>query len=63
MCPDPKIGLAQGLLPALDRFDAPFIAILGDEIYLDTNHSYSNASQDLRICERLLADNGLIVSR
>src|SRR6267154_1175560 len=38
VCADPKIGLAQGLLPALDRFDAPFVAILGDEIYLDTNH-------------------------
>src|SRR6185295_49286 len=39
MCPDPKIGLAQGLLLALDRFDAPFVTILGDEIYLDTNHA------------------------
>src|SRR2546423_10956903 len=39
VCPDPKVGLAQGLLPALDRFAAPFIAILGDEIYLDTNHN------------------------
>src|SRR5882724_490070 len=38
VCANPKIGLAQGLLPALDRFDAPFVAILGDEIYLDTNH-------------------------
>ncbi len=38
-CPDPKIGLAQGVLLALDRFDAPVIAILGDEIYLDTNHA------------------------
>ena len=38
-CPDPKIGLAQGLLLALDRFTAPLVTILGDEIYLDTNHA------------------------
>jgi len=38
-CADPKIGLAQGLLLALDRFSAPFVTILGDEIYLDTNHA------------------------
>jgi dTDP-glucose pyrophosphorylase len=39
VCPDPKIGLAQGLLLALDRFSDPFVIILGDEIYLDTNHA------------------------
>ncbi len=32
-----------------------------DMIYLDANHSYSNASHDLRLCDRLLADNGLIL--
>jgi dTDP-glucose pyrophosphorylase len=38
-CPDPRIGLAQGLLLAIDRFSDPFITILGDEVYLDTHHA------------------------
>ena len=37
-CPDPKIGLARGLLPAIDRLAQPFVAILGDELYLNSNH-------------------------
>jgi len=38
-------------------------SILGDQvdmIYLDADHSYSAASADLRICERLLRENGLL---
>jgi dTDP-glucose pyrophosphorylase len=38
-CPDPTIGLANGLLLAIDRFTDPFVMILGDEVYLDTNHA------------------------
>jgi dTDP-glucose pyrophosphorylase len=37
-CPDPSIGLARGLLPALDRLTEPVVVILGDELYLDSNH-------------------------
>jgi dTDP-glucose pyrophosphorylase len=37
-CPDPKIGLARGLLLAIERLGAPFVTILGDELYLDSNH-------------------------
>ncbi|MFL6974914.1 MAG: glycosyltransferase [Xanthobacteraceae bacterium] len=38
-CPDPTIGLARGLLLAMDRIAAPFVTILGDELYLESNHA------------------------
>jgi len=38
-CPDPEIGLARGMLLSKDLFREPFVTILGDEVYLDTNHS------------------------
>ncbi len=37
-CPDPKIGLAHGLLPAFASCPEPFVMVLGDELYLDSNH-------------------------
>ena len=37
-CHDHTIGLAKGVYLAKDRFDEPFVAILGDEMYIDTNH-------------------------
>ena len=37
-CPRPDDGLARGLLVARDLFDEPFVTILGDELYLDSNH-------------------------
>lgn len=36
---DPSIGLARGLYLAKDLLQEPFAAILGDELYLDTNHA------------------------
>ena len=38
-CPDPDVGLAMGLLPAIAREREPFVVILGDELYLDSNHA------------------------
>jgi dTDP-glucose pyrophosphorylase len=38
-CPDPDVGLAIGLLPAIARQTDPFVVILGDELYLDSDHS------------------------
>lgn len=35
---DPSIGLARGLYLARDLLTEPFVAILGDELYLDSNH-------------------------
>ena len=35
---DPKLGLANGLAQARDLLTEPFAAILGDELYLDSNH-------------------------
>lgn len=38
-CDDPKIGLACGILLAEAHLDRPFVTILGDEVYLDSNHA------------------------
>lgn len=35
---DPGIGLARGLQLARDLVKEPFVAVLGDELYLDSNH-------------------------
>lgn len=37
-CPDPKVGLAHGMLLAEPFLNRPFVTILGDELYLDSNH-------------------------
>ncbi len=36
---NPKMGLALGLHQAKELLDEPFVAILGDELYLDSNHA------------------------
>ena len=38
-CPDPDVGLARGMLAGEGRFDAPFLTVLGDELYIDSNHA------------------------
>ena len=38
-CPDPDVGLARGVLLAEGTFQEPFVTILGDELYLHSNHS------------------------
>ncbi len=35
---DPRMGLALGLHAARAQLNEPFVAILGDELYLDANH-------------------------
>jgi UDP-N-acetylglucosamine diphosphorylase / glucose-1-phosphate thymidylyltransferase / UDP-N-acetylgalactosamine diphosphorylase / glucosamine-1-phosphate N-acetyltransferase / galactosamine-1-phosphate N-acetyltransferase len=37
-CLDPDVGLARGILLTERLFTEPFITILGDELYLDSNH-------------------------
>jgi NDP-sugar pyrophosphorylase family protein len=37
-CPDPGTGLAMGLLLLKNIIKEPFITLLGDEFYLDSNH-------------------------
>ena len=37
-CPNPDVGLARGVLMARELFDGPFVTLLGDEIYLGSNH-------------------------
>ena len=36
---DPGQGLAQGLLSAREHLAEPFVAMLGDELYLNSNHA------------------------
>lgn len=38
-CADPAIGLARGLMLARSILVAPFVTILGDELYLGSNHA------------------------
>ena len=38
-CLEPGIGLARGILLCRDLFREPFITILGDELYVNSNHS------------------------
>lgn len=37
-CAEPGIGLAKGLSLLKDRISKPFVVILGDELYLHSNH-------------------------
>lgn len=37
-CPNPDMGLARGVLLARELFREPFACILGDEVYLESNH-------------------------
>lgn len=37
-CPDPSIGLARGILLAESELPEPFVTILGDELYIGSNH-------------------------
>lgn len=37
-CTHPEIGLAKGLLLLKDKINEPFVTILGDELYLNSNH-------------------------
>jgi hypothetical protein len=39
-CPDPDVGLARGVLLLKDEFREPFVTILGDELYLESNHRH-----------------------
>jgi dTDP-glucose pyrophosphorylase len=51
-CPEPDIGLARGMLLARKYFKEPFITILGDEVYLDSNHTQL---KDLANCKFIAA--------
>jgi len=37
-CAEPEMGLARGVLLAKQFFQEPFVALLGDELYLGSNH-------------------------
>lgn len=60
-----KAGVSEFVTPlklfstAPELFD--FVPRPVELIYLDANHSYSSALGDLQLCDRVLADNGLIL--
>jgi len=39
-CRNPDVGLAHGVLLVKDQFREPFVTILGDELYLESNHRH-----------------------
>jgi UDP-N-acetylglucosamine diphosphorylase / glucose-1-phosphate thymidylyltransferase / UDP-N-acetylgalactosamine diphosphorylase / glucosamine-1-phosphate N-acetyltransferase / galactosamine-1-phosphate N-acetyltransferase len=39
VCQDPTVGLAMGILPVIERMREPFVVILGDELYLESDHA------------------------
>lgn len=43
VCDEPTVGLAWGILPAVERMSEPFVVVLGDEVYLDSDHSTLSA--------------------
>jgi len=51
-CPDPGIGLARGMLLAEPLLDRTFVTVLGDELYLETNHHELRApgAGNLAVC-------------
>lgn len=56
----------EGISNPLQLFstDPRLVSIIGDDvdlIFLDADHSYSNALADLRVCDQLLAEQGLIL--
>ena len=46
-CPDPSVGLAQGMLLAQPLIPGPFATLLADELYLASNHCDLTERYDL----------------
>ena len=49
-CDDPKIGLARGIALAEPHLQRPFVTVLGDEVYLDSNHGELRPEGDWFAC-------------
>ena len=65
-CPDHTVGLAKGVYLAKDRFDEPFVAILGDEMYIDTNHEILadfSTTEYSAVCGLMRTDDFSAISR
>lgn len=64
-CEEPKIGLAGGMLLAEPVIDRPFITVLGDELYLGSNHHLlSEPSGDFfAVCGVRRSDNPRIIQK
>jgi dTDP-glucose pyrophosphorylase len=65
-CADPDIGLARGILLAKQLFHEPFVTVLGDELYINSNHKHlQNAlpQQFDAVCGVSHTDNPYLIKR
>lgn len=65
-CKAHQVGLANGILMAKDFFHEPFVTVLGDEVYLDSNHGLLKQqwSSDLAgICGLLSTTNQRLIQK
>ena len=64
-CEEPKVGLARGVLLAEPLLDRPFVTILGDELYLGSNHRELTAPEDdyLAVCGIQRTDNPRLIQK
>ena len=58
-CDNPRLGLARGILLAESELDRDFVTILGDELYLATNHARLEAPEHdyFAVCAVRRTDN------
>lgn len=64
-CENPKIGLAGGILLAESVLDRPFVAVLGDELYLGSNHAELRAPEGdyFAVCGVHRTDNPRLIQK
>ncbi|MEW6741444.1 MAG: glycosyltransferase [Planctomycetota bacterium] len=64
-CDDPSVGLARGMLTAERYLDRPFVTLLGDELYLDSNHAELEEPQGewLAVCGVMSTDDSRSVQK
>jgi NDP-sugar pyrophosphorylase family protein len=64
-CDEPKIGLARGIMLAEPLLDRPFVTILGDELYLGSNHDrlQAPAEEFFAVCGVRRTDNPRLIQK
>ncbi len=65
-CPDVSVGLAKGMSLARELLTEPFVTVLGDELYLDSNHEDLLATAPAEfeaVCALLRTPNGEQIKR
>ncbi len=64
-CAEPKVGLARGVLLAEPLLDRPFVTVLGDELYLGSNHSELRVPEGefFAVCAVRQTDNPRLIEK